>query len=222
MTNQEFSDAFDSLVNSFNKDISFGKTSGDIVFDEYEKSIYLTKAQEELMLSYYRGTANGSFDSNEEMKRYFNPLLKEFVKEIEDERYCLEVSLPNDLWFIIYEEAALGDNVCAEKFVAPVVPITNDEYIRVKNNPFRGANGRRALRIDTGHNKITLISSSKISTYTCRYISKLKPIVLIDFEEVSIDGINRRTECELNSTLHRLILDRAVELALLNKTQKTQ
>lgn len=51
--------------------------------------------------------------------------------------------------------------------------------------------------------------------YTVRYVRKPDPIILTDISEldVTIDGIDVSTECELNPLIHREILDRAVELA---------
>lgn len=49
MTGTEFSDAFDTLVNSYTSNGNFGEQSSrqTPVFDEYEKSLFLTQAQEE-------------------------------------------------------------------------------------------------------------------------------------------------------------------------------
>ena len=46
MTIKEFSDEFDILYNNINSNQAPG-------LNDYEKSIFLTKAQEELILSYY-------------------------------------------------------------------------------------------------------------------------------------------------------------------------
>ena len=51
--------------------------------------------------------------------------------------------------------------------------------------------------------------------YKIRYSKKPNPIILIDLEDdLSINGISEESECELDSSLHRTILDRAVALAL--------
>lgn len=51
-------------------------------------------------------------------------------------------------------------------------------------------------------------------SYKMRYIRKPKPIILVDLEDgLSIDGYTKKTECEIDSELHREILQRAVELA---------
>lgn len=57
MTTQEFSDSFDTLLNSYNTQAQFGNQTSirDIALDEYEKSLYLTKAQEEVVVNLYNG-----------------------------------------------------------------------------------------------------------------------------------------------------------------------
>lgn len=210
MSNKELSDTFDSLL----------YIKGITPLDEYEKSVLLTKAQEELILAYYKNT----FEGNEESKRNLSPLIKEYIKEISEEDDCfnLEIHTPNDLWFIIYEEAWLGNNICSSDFVVPVIPITNDEYRKVKRNPFRCPNKKKVLRLETGNNNITIISNYKLSGYKCRYISKPTPIILIDFDEVSIDGINKKTECKLPNSLHKSIVELAVNMVINKQPNQAQ
>lgn len=66
-----------------------------------------------------------------------------------------------------------------------------------------------------GKNTVEIISDYPVESYTVRYIRKPKPIILTDLDEgLSIEGISTITECELNSALHDIILQRAVRLAL--------
>lgn len=63
---------------------------------------------------------------------------------------------------------------------------------------------------------IELIGNNPLKgTYTLRYVRKPNPIILADLSEIdmSIDGKQNITECELPSNMHREILQRAVELA---------
>ena len=54
MTNSEFSDTFATLLNSYGSKAEFGNQSAqdDIVLDEYEKSVYLSMAQDDIVKSY--------------------------------------------------------------------------------------------------------------------------------------------------------------------------
>lgn len=60
MTTQEFSAAFDTLLNSYNSKANFGETVSktDIVLDEYEKSVFLTQAQDIVIKSYFSSSTN--------------------------------------------------------------------------------------------------------------------------------------------------------------------
>lgn len=51
-------------------------------------------------------------------------------------------------------------------------------------------------------------------SYTIRYLKRPSPIILTDLEEgLSIQGISHKSRCELDESLHPVILKRAVELA---------
>jgi len=78
MTIQDFSDGFDTLVNSYNRRQNFGEQDS-LSFDEYEKSQFLTKAQEELVIAWYSGrnSYGEGFESTEEARRYLSTLVRE-------------------------------------------------------------------------------------------------------------------------------------------------
>ena len=88
MNNSGFSDGFDTLVGVYTRQMSFGleATRTDVAFDEYEKSFFLTKAQEELVLSLYNGrnSSGRSFEETEELRRYLSPLVKDATLEPEE------------------------------------------------------------------------------------------------------------------------------------------
>ena len=76
MTIKEFSDEFDILYNNINSNQAPG-------LNDYEKSIFLTKAQEELILSYYSNIRNKfgeGVDSTHNRNYDFSSLIK--VKEL--------------------------------------------------------------------------------------------------------------------------------------------
>ena len=104
-----------------------------------------------------------------------------------------------------------------------VYPVRQDEYNRIKKNPFRGANDRRALRLDLSEGVIEIVSKYTVSSYYLRYLRKLAPIVLADFgDEQSIEGVSRISECELPESVHQRILERAVMLALQSRGYNTR
>lgn len=222
MTNEEFSNEFDNLVN---KNIAkpFGVDSTPLEFDEYEKSMFLTKAQESVVISLYRGTLTGdSFEKTEELRRYLNELIKTYTttnkvenEGLTDNSYFFDI--PDDVWFITYESAVSQDKRlgCAKGTVMEVVPTAQDDLYKTSRNPFRGPNKRRVLRLDVEGKVVELISKFDIDKYQIRYLAKPEPIILIDLpEDLSINGLTKKTECILNPAIHRVILETAVNLAL--------
>ena len=100
-----------------------------------------------------------------------------------------------------------------------VTPVTQDEFHRIMSNPYRGPSANRALRLDINNNIVEIVSIYPIDKYLVRYLSQPSPIVLQDFTGVSVNNVSTRTECELDESLHRAILDRAVRLAITAKAQ---
>lgn len=80
MTNSEFSNQFDLLVSSYRrfKDFDNQELLDSVEFDEFEKSLYLTQAQEEVVINLYNGKNpyGDSFESTEELRRYLDQLVK--------------------------------------------------------------------------------------------------------------------------------------------------
>lgn len=220
MTNEEFSNEFDLLASTYSATKAFGVDSTLLGFDEYEKSLFLTQAQESIVIALYNGNLTGdSFEKTEELRRYLNNLIKTYSTNnevsgdglTEDSQLFL---IPDDTWFITYESAVATNGQSKSKTLV-VVPITQDEFHRIKDNPFKGANSRRALRLDAGESVIEIVSASGISEYQMRYLSRPEPIILINLPEgLSINGETQQTECKLNPAIHRVILERAVSLAL--------
>lgn len=80
MTNQEFSDGFSTLLNSYNTQALFGEqaSKAEIVLDEYEKSVFLTQAQDQLVKSYFDVRADQlqeGFDGSERRQMDFSGLI---------------------------------------------------------------------------------------------------------------------------------------------------
>lgn len=226
MTVEEFSNEFDTLLQSYIQTTQFGHTD-NIAFDEYEKSVFLTKAQEEVIIGLYNGKNpfNDSFEKTEEIRSYLSNLVKSHITSKTQDGYVgltnssTFFELPKDLWFIVYESVNLGGSLeCSDGEDIMVVPITHDEFHRIRKNPFRGAGKRRALRIDAGNNIVEIVSKYDIHSYKVKYLAKPKPIILTDLQDLSINNISTKTECELNPAIHRTILERAVELAIKSKS----
>lgn len=226
---QEFSHQFDTLLNSHAIAAGFDEQNNPatIELDEYEKSLFLTNAQEEIVLSLYNGRNSSlqSFEETEELRRYLSTLVQEAElnpieknKPLGIDSKSMFFTLPANLWFITYEAVAVEGGKCGEGFSQMVVPVTQDEYHRIKKNPFRGANDRRALRLDLSDNIIEIVSKYTVSSYYVRYLKQLKPIILTQLDDdTQLRGETTPMTSELPESLHLKILNRAVELAIQSK-----
>jgi hypothetical protein len=159
------------------------------------------------------------------MRRYLAPLVTEdTLSPIQGNSGVIGINsnskfftLPENLLFITYEDVTVSDGKCGEGSKLDVYPITQDEYHKIKRNPFRGANDRRALRLDLSDGVIEVVSKYNVTDYYIRYLRKPDPIILEELDELTIDGESAPSECELHESLHRRILERAVTEALQSK-----
>lgn len=224
MNVQELSNLFDTLLQSYITKDNFGKQN-TLAFDEYEKSIFLTKAQEQIVLELYQ-----ELEQSEEVRKYLSNLIKtdnyapvgeqdETLINNNFKSYKVEIS--NDILFMIYEQCTLSDeNNCINNKIVSVVPTIHDDLDKVLKNPFKSPNSRKVIRLDFD-NKIELISKYNISNYKVRYLKKPNPIILVALEgNLSINnGDTKVSNGETNPILHERIVQRAVQLAVQSKVK---
>lgn len=223
MNTEEFSTEWDVQVSAY--------YPGGVLFDEYEKSKFLTDAQEIIALQMYN-----NFEKKELAREIMAPLIRTATisEEYEgnDETGCEEqelypisdmsyfYKLPEDLWLIVYEDIiASSKNRCIDGKKIVVHPTTHDKVSKTLENPFKRPNDNKALRINISDNVVELISKYGIKEYFVRYIKKLNPIILTKLtDSTSIKGETERTECELHESIHRDILNLAVQMALRSRS----
>lgn len=224
-TVDEWSQEFDLLYNN----ITSNKAPG---IEEYEKSVFLTRAQNSVVIALYRGSLGDAFEVTEEVTAYLGSLVKQAdcapvttgeasEQKLSDKSYIYKN--PKDLLFRTWEGCKITVSDCGSMDAA-VEPITQDEYWKTIRNPFRKPNSRKVLRLsfadefeNNDPNKFTyseLISDYPIETYTVRYLAKPNPIILVPLTGgLSIDGKTEAAACELNEALHYTILAEAVKMA---------
>ena len=225
MSTIEFSLEFDILYDSI-------ASMGAPGLDEYEKSVFLTKAQLEIIKE-YNGPINkykNSFEGSDKRRADLRELVKNYsvlpVKistGISTDSYS--AVLPTDCFLIKYESVYYSLEGCDTLVKIDVIPIKYDEYSDRMRNPFRQPDDINGFRLDIESNSdgikiVELVLANEPESYQIRYIKYPMPIVLADLggisnEPLSIDGVVDKTECELDKEIHREILDRAVELAML-------
>ena len=241
MTNQEFSDQFDTLLNSYSSQAQFGEGASkqEIVLDEYEKCVLLTQAQDIVVKSYFdrkKNSTGDGFDDNEERQVDFSSLVTTAVltqssdqtSKFDDRGIIYDMPLrtggSTDVLFILNERVVTDTDGFKKNYV--VVPINYKELDREMSKAYGQPLKRQMWRIfqnpNTGFDiKSELIPNEKtldnedIEAYKIRYIRRPTPIVLVDLPNgLSIDGVSDAQECELNPILHPEILQKAVEIAL--------
>ena len=221
---QELSNLFDTLLQPDIVKDNFGEQN-TLAFDEYEKSIFLTKAQEQIVLELYQ-----ELEQSEENRKYLSNLIKtgNYVPIGEQDETLInntfksyKVEIEDSVLFMIYEQCTLSDeNNCINNKIVSVVPTIHDDLDKVLKNPFKSPNSRKVIRLDFD-NKIELISKFSISNYKVRYLKKPNPIILIALEDnLSINnGDTEVSNGETNPILHERIVQRAVQLAVQSKVK---
>lgn len=232
MTTEEFSNGFDILLNSYRRITKFDdrEAQDTIQVDEYEKSMFLTMAQEDLVQTYYTGrnTFGLSFEKTEEIRRSLDSLVKDSIIEADTSCDITPITnlskfyrLPYNLLFIVHERAKTASTVtpeCLAGIYLDVVPSRLDEINRTLKNPFRQPNDHRVLRLDVSDNMgtcVELVPQYEISDYVIRYVAKPSPIILASLpDNLEIDGYNAAATCTLSEVVHQQILEGAVNMAL--------
>ena len=222
MNIQEFSNSFDTLLQPYIAKESFSEQN-NLAFDEYEKSIFLTKAQEQIVLELYQ-----ELEQSEENRKYLSNLIKtdNYVPIGEQDETLInnnfksyKVEISNDILFMIYEQCTLSDeNNCINNKIVSVIPTIHDDLDKVLKNPFKSPNSKKVIRLDFD-NKIELISKYNISNYKVRYLKKPNPIILVKLEDLNIDKKQEVSNGETNPILHERIVQRAVQLAVQSKVK---
>ena len=216
MTTEEFSNEFDVLYNNIMSNQAPG-------LDEYEKSVFLTKAQDEIIKNYFNPKGNKyqeGFDGNEKRQIDFSMIMEserksDFGEGVFDSR-GKTITLDGKVMMILNEYATVTR--AEETIRLTVVPINYTEYSRLMSKPYKRPLKWQAWRLLTnegGDRKAEIIvgPNDTLTKYTIRYIKRPQAIILTDLEGVTLDGTDKEQECELDPILHQEILQRAVELA---------
>lgn len=217
MTNQEFSNEFDVLYNNIMSNQAPG-------LDEYEKSVFLTKAQDEVIKNYFNPKGNKyqeGFDGNEKRQIDFSMITRStsystfLAASVDNRTNSKSVSISDDIMMIINEFVDVTRSGGSVRLT--VVPLNYKEYARLMSKPFKRPLKFQAWRIldNASTNKAELVvgPNDSITEYTIRYIKRPRAIVLTELEGVTLDGQTSEQTCELDPILHQEILQRAVELA---------
>lgn len=230
MTINEFSDQFDLLYNNITSNQAPG-------LSEYEKSVFLTKAEKEVVKNYFSPQSKGNnlqqgFDDSAKRQADFSVLMKvgnctevttSLPPKIDPRSDTTVWTFPNDVFIVINESVKTTDDPA--KYYQ-VLPLRYDDYMAKMSKPYKRPVKNQVWRLinsgtvsgsaATKTVEIVAHASDTIDTYTVRYVRVPKPIILVDLtpDNLSIDGVSTAsTACEIDPILHEDILQRAVELA---------
>lgn len=157
MTTTEFSNQFDLLFNN----ISSNQAPG---LNEYEKSVFLTKAQDEIVKNYFQAESSGNtvkkgFDDTAIRQMDFSDLImsKTLTEEQEepdvDPRALVYKITKDDRVYIIINESLYlmvnQEGKLKVNGIRQVVPIKYTEYMRLMSKPFKEPLKNMAWRIIT-------------------------------------------------------------------------
>lgn len=241
MTITEFSDQFDVLYNNITSNQAPG-------LNEYEKSLFLTKAEKEIVKNYFTANSQGNtlqqgFDDSAKRQADFSVLMKTDTctkvntnqpDKIDDRSTVW--TYPEDVFIVINETAytshTSGGSTVIDKRLQ-VIPLRYDEYTRLMSKPYKRPLKNQVWRLinsgtvsgSTATKTVEIIAGvdDTISSYSVRYVRVPKPIIVGALDGLTIDGVNTVSDvCEIDPILHEDILQRAVELAKIAWTQTGQ
>jgi hypothetical protein len=199
--------------------------------DEYDKSVFCTKAQEEIVKNYFNPKGNKyqeGFDDDPKRQADFAALIQSKAITISatgnfDKRTgTYKGSWDSDVFIMINEQMTSSQN--SVQYTYTIRPISFTEYDRVMQKPLKYPPKNQVWRLITGTSdrktQFDLIGMfNGTPTYEIRYVKRPKPIILVDLSSIgsglTINGYSTVQDpvCEMSEHLHEEILQRAVELA---------
>lgn len=225
MNLSEFSSQFDILYDN----VTSGKAPG---LNDYEKSVFLTKAQDQIVKGYFTPKGNLRQEGfNDSLKRTvdFSKITKSYsvAGSVGNTTYknTLLFDKPTDLFlprgYIL--RSTSGTEL-------QVKDVSEEELTRLFSKPYKEPYKGQAYKLDdstTNDVYEIIVGSSQINkdfTLHVRYIKQLSPIILVNLKEFELEmGLPEgyltikeqflAQECELEDIMHEPILDRAVSLA---------
>lgn len=219
----EWSVAFDRLYDN----ITSGQAPG---LNEYEKSLFLTRAQEGLVLDYFSPKSNQlleGFDGSPKRQSDFSSLIRNAsgtvvtstTNRVDKRSTTKAFTFPaEDIVAVLDEHASTGMGTSLKMYT--VVPITYEEYQRLMMKPYKYPPKGIVWRLTT-----TLATTPQVELigrfdgdsmvqYWFRYVTRPEPIILEALTGgLMIEGNTATAECKLPEHLHNEILQRAVYLA---------
>ena len=159
-TVKEWSDAFDVLYNQ-------GMSNASAALDEYDKSIFLTKGQDETIKNYFNPKGNKyqeGIDDNAKRQSDFATLISNRALDIVDNYNKFDsrssaYKYPDDFFIAINEQfqITIGTGVDAKIYPYTIIPISYTEYARLMQKPYKYPPKSQVWRLITGEMPIDAV-----------------------------------------------------------------
>ena len=201
MTQREMYNYFLAGIHNFDVDSEYE-------FQTHEVNIFLTKAYREVVDELYAG-----FEKSEKNRKLLNPLVRTgssstlTVSGVYSNAYSVDLStITPRVLYVLSEEVQIGYSETVNR--VPVKVITLDSYTANKENPFKKPYKKLVWRLDVGNGSLThyIISTYTPTSYYITYLQQPEDIDVI-----------LATSILINEDVHKDIVDRAVQHALLAK-----
>ena len=182
MTNSEFSNEFDVLY----QNITSNQAPG---LDEYEKSVFLSKAQDEIVKSYFDPKTNKpqeGFDGSEKRQIDFSMLIVT-EKAVESTVQPVQLfplqhtkvfAVPDKILMFINESLTVTRD--GNPTYLTVVPLDYKEYNRLMSKPYKRPLKNQAWRILTNTTTISVIVISVLPVVlplTCKAVPAIRIVL---------------------------------------------
>ena len=221
VTVNELSIEFDVLYNNITSNQAPG-------LNGYEKSVFLTKAQSQLISEYFNAridSSNGGFDNTQKRQYDFSSIithrtLSQISPNNRFDPRSVSYNLPSDWMFTLNEQLSVQADADSNEELFAIMPVSFDEYNRLMAKPFKFPAKKQAWRLITDTGKVveligkignkTLQDVNSI-TYRIRYVKTPSPIILEDLtnygEDIRIQGQNAPSTLDLPDEFYREILE---------------
>ena len=205
----EFSTEFDVLYNNVTSNQAPG-------LNEYEKSVFLTKAQSQLVNEYFNNRTDGfggGFDGSQKRQYDFSSLIQvATLEEYTDSSYVKLDKRSKVFLFPPDYFLAVNEIISDEKFQYSIAPLSYAEYQRLMLKPYNFPVKRGVWRLNTNIIEETTENNETVSrpvveiigkfqktqhegeeeptehiSYSLRYIKTLTPIILDDLSNYGTD-----------------------------------
>lgn len=192
MTNSEFSNQFDVLYNNIMSNQAPG-------LDEYEKSVFLTKAQDEIVKAYFNPKGNKfieGFDGSQQRQIDFSMLMAtSTISSFDTSEFdgrtdgVKSIVVPADALMFVNETLQVTRD--SRSVILTVLPISYQEYSLYMMKPYKRPAHYQAWRIldntSGSDRKADIVAgpNDALTKYTARYVKRPLPIILVPLSYAS-------------------------------------